>query len=611
MPPRRFQLLFGIVAFIVFSLVLFGPPSADDIPTVEDIKETLTNPKLPSIPSVHSPFGPGAHTPPIQPNSTSGDAKWFSDWKWKNPFSSTITLDENRAVLPPLAIRPPIYTYYESRKKQDEELSKAEHTLLLAWRRAWWAQGFKPQVLSRAEAQKNPLYEPLQRLRLDPKLDIEIARWLAWGHMGTGVLANFLALPMAPQDNPMLSYLRRGEYPKLSRVESLQNGVFFGEKGEVNNAIKKVLEDPIWRNFTANKDKIDALVKEGGVMINLLDEETMKEEKTTGGIAFYHSDTLVTQYKVVAEKLNNTNSPEGLKSLATLINSHLHQTWQESFPSGIAILKPLPEHTTALTEEAIDIARNLTQCSYSPMPASCPPNNKKCKPCVSSSPMRMKLLPHFRNDSTLYVIGSVPHPYTLNMLHYQRETLDGTFIRRNTDRDVWVFDATKELLGSTASGQNRVVRFKEAVASPRTASHSLWLTAERESQADLDWIFGFNLPQSSWDGKTETPVPGPERRPPPPEEVDGVKKPAEEELRKEHNRLTKAREAIKSKARPMQRVLDMVEKWNLADTEAWRFARAFSARRRVERRKWEEEEQGFAGAEKKAGVGGAGGRWSD
>lgn len=155
-----------------------------------------------------------------------------------------------------------------------------------------------------------------------------------------------------------------------------------------------------------------------------------------------------------------------------------------------------------------------------------------------------------------------------------------------------------------------MVRFKEAVASPRTASHSLWLTAERESQVDLDWIFGFNLPQAGWDGKSETPVPGLERRPPPPEEVENVKPPVEGELRMEHNRVQKARTAIKSGDRRMQKIIDMVEKWNLADTEAWRFARAWSARRRVERRKWEEEEQGFAGAEKKAGVGG-GGRWSD
>ena len=56
---------------------------------------------------------------------------------------------------------------------------------------------------------------------------------------------------------------------------------------------------------------------------------------------------------------------------------------------------------------------------------------------------------------------------------------------------------------------------------------------------------------------------------------------------------------------------DAIEAWNLADTEAWRFARAYLARQSVERKKWEAEERGYAGgmgAEKKsAAVGTAGG----
>ena len=41
---------------------------------------------------------------------------------------------------------------------------------------------------------------------------------------------------------------------------------------------------------------------------------------------------------------------------------------------------------------------------------------------------------------------------------------------------------------------------------------------------------------------------------------------------------------IKSKDRFMRGIVDAVEQWNLADTEAWKFARAYSARRRVERK---------------------------
>jgi hypothetical protein len=73
-------------------------------------------------------------------------------------------------------------------------------------------------------------------------------------------------------------------------------------------------------------------------------------------------------------------------------------------------------------------------------------------------------------------------------------------------------------------------------------------------------------------------------------------------VKKEEIRLGKARDALKSKEKHMMKIVDEVEQWNLQDTEAWKFARAYSARRRMERKKWEEDERGFAGSEKKAGV---------
>ena len=147
------------------------------------------------------------------------------------------------------------------------------------------------------------------------------------------------------------------------------------------------------------------------------------------------------------------------------------------------------------------------------------------------------------------------------------------------------------------------------MASEHGQHNSLWLTAERESHKDLNWVFGFELPtHAPSDGKSETPVPGPERRPPPPK-PDGVV-PSEEELTQERELLNKARAALKNKVKEMVRIKEMVEAWNLADSEAWRFSRAFSARRRVERLKWEEEESSYAGAEKN-NKGGWGSRWSD
>lgn len=601
--PPRYKVVLAIFIFVL-SLLLFGSPTnVDHVPTYEEISEKIKNPSLPSIPRLpnsYNPFTPAVHKPLVQANSSSGETEWFSDWKWQNPFSSSITLDENRAVLPPLKPRQAIYTFYDGDVKQVPAIREAEEQLLLQWRRAWWAQGFQPVVLGRAEAMNNPLYKTLQlaNLREDPKLqslEFEIARWLAWGNMGTGILVNWLTLPMAPYDDPFLVMLRRGEYPKLTRYSPLRNGMYVGEKDAINAAAKAALNDP-------------AKLKKASSMTDAIPEDMLAVEKDGDAIALYDLETVKTNYKDVAKKLEDKTSVDGLRSLTQLMNAHLHSVWQNTFEEGVVVVMPVPAHMTALTEEAIDIARNLTQCSESPMPASHPPN-RKYKPCVASTPMRLKLLPVFRNSSTLFSIGTVPHPYTFLSLIHQRDALNARFLRREVkDRDNWLVSVTKELLGAGKSASSRISHFKEAVASERGSRHSLWLTAERESQKDLNWIFGFTLPNAPPDdGKSETPVPGPERRPPPPK-AEGPA-PTERELGMERELLRKARDAVKSKAKEMVRVRGAVEAWNIADTEAWRFARAFSARRRMERLVWEEQESNFAGAERRKGS--SWGRWFD
>ncbi|KAF2272951.1 uncharacterized protein EI97DRAFT_436561 [Westerdykella ornata] len=631
MPPRRFQFLLAVLFLLTTTLFLFGPPTSADLPSYDQVADAVKHPKMPSLenlpsledlPSPPRPFGPPVHKPPVQPDSNStssyGLIQWFRNYKWHIPFSSAVTFDENTAVLPPLNERPPIYTYYEARDKQSKEVTEAENRLVLAWRRAWWAQGFKPHVLSRDEAKQHPLYQMVQRLKLekvDPEVEVEIMRWLAWGHMQGGILANWLALPMAEYDNPMLGLLRRKQYPQLSRIDGLENGIFFGEAGAVDAAIKKAIENPLFTNVTQNHDKIVDLKKGAGAMANLLGKD-IKAESKSNGIAYYSAATLANVYKSVADKFTNTTQLEGLDLLANLINSHLHLTFQNIFSEGIAVIKPLPEHTTALMYEVIDIARNLTQCPTSPVPKSCPPNRSKCTPCNPAKPMKLELHIALKDTTKQYQIGTVPHPYTLGLLHYTRDTLDANFLH-STGRDQWLAALMADILKEHSSS-DQVVRFKEVVASPQSAPTSLWLTAERISQADLDWIFGFNLPQIASPNKDpSSPSEDSELvifpRPDEPAPIEGVQEQDAEFIKHEEERLQKARDAIKSTDKHWKEVINMVEQWNQADAEAWRFARAFSARRRQERKKWEEEEKKFTGSEQKSGVhtGGGGGRWID
>lgn len=511
-------------------------------------------------------------------------------------------------MLPPEANRPPIYTYFDiSGRKKDEKSQDAQKELLEIWRRAWWAKGFKPVVLGQPEAHNNPQYRTLAGLELDKELEYELKRWLAWGNMGTGILCDWLAVPMGEYDDPLLSFMRRGEYPKLTRYGDLSNALFVGSKDHIEDTIKAALANP------------DILKKKS--IQEAVPAKTFTVDKNHDGIAFYSSATIKSRYSKVQEKLaGDATQAEGLAMLAQVVNSHLQTTWQAAYPSGIAVLKPLPQHTSMLIAPAIDLARNLSQCPFTPEVSSCPPNKRTCAPCVATSPARISTPPVFRNKTEVFTIATVPHPYTLLALTHSTPTIDLQFLRRNTHRDAWILAATKELLGTGLSSFARLATFKNAVASDYSCPHTLWLTAEEypenalsaEQVGELDWTFGFKIPRSPpSNGHSETPVPGPERRPPPPKQEFEGPEPSEKELAQEESLLAGTRMAIngqgldgsstgwlslsskKESGPDFQRVREAVEAWNLADTEAWKFVRAFGARKAMEKAKWEEEEERY------------------
>jgi hypothetical protein len=185
MPPRRFTTFVFVVAVSLTALFIFSSSTrqiaSQAVDAVPNPLPEGYRPKLPSfeVPDFKISWHKSAHKPPEQKNSTSGGSSWYSDWRWLNPFSSSVTLDEDRAVLPPFPERPPVYTYYETTSKKDEETIKADKALLLTWRQAWWAKGFKPIILSEAEAMNNPLYLGLHAKGMPTPLESEFMRWLA------------------------------------------------------------------------------------------------------------------------------------------------------------------------------------------------------------------------------------------------------------------------------------------------------------------------------------------------------------------------------------------------------------------------------------------------
>lgn len=607
-------------------LLIFLFATSSPVPTAKDAAQHI------------NPFGPAAHQPPAERNTTrNGEATWYNHWKWLNPFSDSITDDESRSVLPPPRERRPIYAYYDTDAETNEEVRAAENKLLLTWRRAWWAQGFRPVILGKAEAMHNPMYERFQIRKMEHALGADFMRWLAWGQMGSGILSNWLVLPMGPYDDHLLSYLRRGEYLKLTRYEGLGGGLFSGDKTSIEAALSQAL------------DSSD--VKESKSLLDLIPSKTFTVDPKPSAIAFYDSSTIADQYKTISASLTDSKAA-GLLSLSELITSHLHLTFLNAFSSGISILAPHRSCSLIIQYPAITLAKALIGCPSSPIPGSCPPNRPKCSPCSSSTPLPLKTAESYTNTSTIFTIGTLPHPYTLASLLAKPKPLSIPHIRRHTARDPWLQSTTLESLGPLLGGPDRIVTFKESVAGETSSPRGLWLIAEEDEDSpeehsaldkrELEWHIGFSLPaydtalHSLSDPDLTTSAITAALADPrlfPAAATAGENTPTaspdEAEIALQRERLAHAvsllalgkgaktgrwmgRKRDESKngrgVITEERIRDAVEAWHLADTEAWRFVRAWGARGRLERRRWEEEERRFAGS----GGGAEGwGRWFD
>ncbi|KAK4042762.1 hypothetical protein C8A01DRAFT_33156 [Parachaetomium inaequale] len=632
---RRISLLLVCLAlFAVFSLLFTLPGAIPASPSLRAAGNRFSIPKSFKSPwmSKLNPFKQPSHPPRLQKSDTDGDSVWYAAVDWLlMPFSSSITLDENRALLPVLKDRTPIYCYYDNTEDKDRSSKDAESDLLLVWRRAWWAQGFRPVILSPAEATNNPLYEELQKLEgVTPELKTDLMRWLAWENMGDGVLAHHLLFPMGPHDDPLLAYLRRGEFPQLTRFKGLDEALFVGSRADVTAAIKAVMDSP-------DIKKAEGIV---AAMESTKKENPFTVDDTPKSLAYYSARQIEKLYAKVGEAITASHAA-GLKSLTQLISAHLHLTWQSLFTDGIAVVKPLPHHTTHLITPAYELGQRLAHCPESPLPNTCPPNRPNCRLCDDSKPMKLTTPSSYSDASALYTIGTVPHPYTSSTLNYLKTQLTIPWIRRDSPRDAWITSLTSSLFADSISTTSRLIRFKEAVASDEDSTteakgkgkgtkggayRSLWLPAEQPIPEDLDWHFGFALPDRATyatDTTDTTTTAG--SNIPLHSSKDGPH-PTKEDLALEPALFARAQSVVLSSSdgstsritlktpkanantkasREDLALRDAVEAWNLADTEAWRFARAYLARKSVERKKWEEEEARYAGgvgAEKAQGA---------
>ncbi|KAK2598126.1 hypothetical protein QQS21_005758 [Conoideocrella luteorostrata] len=549
-----------------------------------------------------NPFRQKSHPPPHNEKDEHAGSSWFADWTWlKVPFSSIITVDEDRALLPPLKPRQPIYCYYDATIKKTSEEKDAESGLLLTWRRAWWAQGFRPIVLSAAEAMNNPSYDIIQRLQMDAEFKADLMRWLAWETMDGGILTRYTLLPTVPKEDPLLAHMRRGEWPHLTRWKDLDDSLFTGQKDQVKSAIKAII------------DTEPAKLKQVKNIIAGAPDEIFKVDKANMPLAAYTPAIVEKRYARVAETLQK-NKAAGLISLNKLITTHLHVAWQNRFSDGIEVLKPHPDHMSTLVGNALQLARELASCSDSPMPSTCPPNMPKCTPCVAMSPLPVTTPERFHNTSKVFTIGTVPHPWTLALIRDMRQSFNVSWIRQESPRDSWVVTVTQALLGTGVSSTTRLMRLKEAVAGDYSTAHSLWIAAEKDMPSDMSWYFGFAIPKTGLDfGQAQAPVPAdrqPDKKKQPHRNVGPVVSP--EERATEQPLIDDAKRVIALKKPTYETKLRAsLEAWNMADAEIWKFVRAFQSRRHQEREQWEKTEAKYSSGSGTEKGRSAWNRWQD
>lgn len=481
--------------------------------------------------------------PPPVTNSTASTEGWFSSWSWSNPFSQS---KDDRIALPPLK-RCPVFTYYEPSK--DKSQAAIEDKILLAWRRAWWAYGFKPMILGPAEAKESNLYELLFRAELSPELEKELTKWLAWSQVGMGVFTDYGVIPMGPHEDTTLSALNRCDFGYMTGYDGFDGKLYNGDKSSIDNIIKLISSSPPdkKKSFKTINDAISS-------------SELMYISSSPTSLADYTHNSV-------------TKSYIGLKpeDLPDLINAHLHSTFLSLYPDGIHVLSPFAQELSALNQPAFELANRIASCQVrNPLPESCPSNIPKCLLCKRAKITKSEFITA-SSSSGSFLLGTVPHPLiTLGMTKSSVDLVHGKvkhilrFVRRNSKRNSWLREATKDM--TTALGSEpRVTKIKGLVAiQPGSRFHSMWST-EKEGFRDVEWVLGFAPPTAA---ELNLHLPDPEA---------GVMEKLDD-LKKQSLRSNTAK---------------IIEGWNLGDTEAWKFINAWKQRRFLERTQWTQEEKKF------------------
>ncbi|KAK6528356.1 hypothetical protein TWF281_009599 [Arthrobotrys megalospora] len=550
-------LFFTITFFTSLSSVPLPAPATNAFENIQSKAKEKLGPHLPSW------YESGAHKTPQPTNGTASTSSWYEHWTWLNPFSSSKDFSESRTVLPPLPHRCPIYAYYDQDIKKEGQ-TRTDDAVMLAWRRAWWAAGFEPIILSPSDARRHGLYKNVKgRLGAKrEKLEYNILRWLAWDRMGTGVLSDIRVFPMPTSGDPVVPFLRRCDYGQsVTRFTGLGSALFAADSNVIKAVVNNITSiDPstIPEDITSPAD---------------LAADYFSVDPKPFSIAYYSR-------KIVSEKYATLEAYQ----LPKLINAHLHTHFHSQYPGGVQVLNPIESESDVFSLNPYTVAQKLSQCPESPLPDTFAPQKTEQKYICNQD--NVHIAKRIINDTEAFTIGGIPHPLTLQGIMNNRLIPELDWIRRNSSRDVFVKAVTERIAEEGTGAGYRAVKLKELIAGSLTSSLrssigtgggiaiSIWGPLEKGwDLKELEWTLGFTFP--------ETIPSAPHLRQ------------GEDTVRKHKQIMEDSKRAIKATSTGLKKLRGAVEGWSLADFEVWKFVDAFEERRKSEREAWVKREKGF------------------
>lgn len=441
---------------------------------------------------------------------------------------------ERQVDLPPEPVRCPVYTFHDSETKNAAE----ENEVIAVWKKAFWAAGFKPIVLSPEDSQNHILYSVLAEKFGRKRPPEAYLRWLAWASAGNGLFADWTVIPFIRQArNPTLPWLRQCSFDSLYRFGSLGTSLLAGSQPDIDT----MLTDMIATNQTDVND------------INSLAEETLTLRPTPSDVVNYSPSLL-------EEKYQNISTSQ----LADLINAHLHQSLLLSYPKGIAVVDPVPDVTHILSFPALRLARRLARCPKSPLQDTHSPLHAKAPPCDSIK-HEIKLQKSVTNSTSQLNFVTIPHPMTYLWLSQQHSSVDANIVR-DSKRNPWLGCATAELTPAGVSARKRGSVLKEAIID-RNGHTIANIWEESWNENDVSWILGFTLPPLSF-------------------EDDDLEAEGNHKYVNNVTLLSEAKKAVQSWEAKFMRERLYIEAWSMGDTGIWRFVKDWSARNSMARIAW-------------------------